>query len=249
MTMRRVRKAFDTYDLGALRLYREDLRAIASAVAEAGDLTISCDDMYEATSPDDFDQFREDLRSVGLKATRAGSLRSIEVLLENNAATVVLAEADTLLTGVLQRIRLICEGRQRRLVSRLQRVPSPPRYERSAGLRYPQRMYGRPTGWLSRLLAAGFFLSLVSLFGLVAATTPKQPAPSAALITLAAVGGALGLGALATGVIERRPRVVIINAPQADRPTYWQRTRDIWQVGIVTTIFGVVVGYVLGKFT
>jgi len=35
-------------------LYREDLRAIAAAAAEAGELAITCDG-FEATSPDDFD--------------------------------------------------------------------------------------------------------------------------------------------------------------------------------------------------
>lgn len=39
----------------------------------------------------------------------------------------------------------------------------------------------------------------------------------------------------------------MINAPRADRPTYWQRTRDMWLVGVITALLGAVVGHLLGQ--
>lgn len=272
MTVRRVRRVIETYDLGALRLYREDLRAIAAAVAEAGDLSILCDGMTEATSPEDFDdpKLPERLSSVQFTVTRkearfvspemsdeataaAGSRQVASVLLSGREATVALADPDTLLAGVLQRVRLVCEGRRRRLASLVPPQPSRLGRETQSSRSRP----GRRSWWLTFVLLIGFVVSLsfaplmtmATIQPTTGTTATIQPTtPQGALIVLA-VAAIFLLGAIAALVLERRPRAVIINAMRADRPTYWQRTRDIWQVGIATAILGAVVGYVLGKFT
>jgi hypothetical protein len=54
MSVVRTKLVTETYDLGSLRLYREDLVSIATAVAEAGELTIVAGGL-EATSPPSHD--------------------------------------------------------------------------------------------------------------------------------------------------------------------------------------------------
>jgi hypothetical protein len=241
----------------------EDLRVIAAAVAEAGELIITCDN-YEATSPEDFDNLPVRPSRVAIMARRPAA-RSVSpelpeptatskpgvpvmfVVLSGLEATVEMADPDTLMTGVLQRIRLVCEKRRRRLASVV--PPQPPRPGRQ-----PQSSRSRPvrrSWWLGNLLQAGLLLSVVALLVLAfaASLTPKQPFPAGPVIGIGASFAVFALGMLATGVLVRRPRVVIINDMRVDRPTYWQRTRDIWQVGIATATLGAIVGYVLGKFT
>jgi hypothetical protein len=52
MAVERIRAVTETHQLGSCRLYREDLQAIAIAVAEAGDLAIFFGDL-SASAPED----------------------------------------------------------------------------------------------------------------------------------------------------------------------------------------------------
>ena len=99
MTVRRTKLDVEQYDLGSLRLYREDLRAIATAVAEAGDLSITCDG-FEATSPGDFgDGLPETLKKVTIRAKNPDRLAAVEIRLSDQEAVARLTEPDTLLAG------------------------------------------------------------------------------------------------------------------------------------------------------
>jgi hypothetical protein len=41
----------------------------------------------------------------------------------------------------------------------------------------------------------------------------------------------------------------LINAYRGDRPTFWQRTRDDWIIGVVMLLFGGVLGYLVNQIT
>jgi hypothetical protein len=228
--------AKETHDLGCLRLYREEIREIAVAVAEAGDLHISCTNpegtTYEGTTPDDLADMPENV-GVVLSATRPeqpGAQRSrptqIEVRLASRAATVELVEPDMLTAGILARIRQVCE---------------------------PRRRLWRSLAPKSGAVMFLFFLPLLlaSAWGFTSANLPgaKEGRWGPANTAVAATAAALIVASLVVGMFARQPRVTVINAPRASRPTYWQRTRDGWVVGVVTGVIFTAVGYLLGKLT
>lgn len=226
MTVRRTKLDVEQYDLGSLRLYREDLQAIAMAASEAGKLAITCDG-FEATSPDDFgDALPEKLSRVTIKAANPDRPSAVEIRLAPREATVLLTEPDTLLAGIVSRVRLICEPRRRRMISALLRVGTG-----SAGL----------------FVVTGVLLG--SGAGFVVAGTVAHPTGGVKAALFVSVG-VLAVLSIGFGIwFANRPWVEMINAPRADRPTYWQRTRDIWVVGVITALLGAVVGYLLGKYT
>jgi hypothetical protein len=218
----------ESHDLGCLRLYREDLRAIAEAVSEVGELEITCTDFkgttYTTNDVEDIDTLPEDIWGV-ISASRfepgkSGAASKIEVRFTAKKASVELVEPDTLTAGVLVRIQQVC-SRNRRLLRTI--APS---------WTYPWFGLFPPL-----LLAAwGGLSSAVSLKG-------NHWGPGNTIVTVAF--GILVVASLFVGFLTMQPRVVLINAPRATRPTYWQRTRDMWWVGIVTTLIGVIVGYLL----
>jgi hypothetical protein len=132
VTVRQRRQtAEEIHDLGSLHLYREDLRAIAVAAAEAGDLRITGTDAsgttYEGTTPDDLDEMPEKvslvLSAVRPQAAGAGNTKPTEVTVRLlRDATVELTEPDTLTAGILFRIRQVCESRQRWLRGHMPRT-------------------------------------------------------------------------------------------------------------------------------
>jgi hypothetical protein len=227
---KRTRILQESHDLGCLRLYREDMRAIATAVAEAGELRMSCTDhggtTYEATAPEDLDELPEDIGLVlsSARSNNSDSSRSseIEVRLGPNSATVELVEPDTLTTGILVRISNICKPRQRLMRSMLPKWGS-----------YP---------WFGLFTPAVLVIAGVTMGNLPDANAGKW---EVANTIVAVIAGILVVALVSVGIFVRRPRVILINAPRASRPTYWDRTRDMWWVGIVTALLGVLIGYVL----
>jgi hypothetical protein len=243
VTVRRTKLTVERYDLGSLRLYREDLQAMATAAAEAGDLTIQCDG-FEATSPDDFNSLPEKLANVNITAKRPADSSSLKIRISPKEAIVQLEEPDTLLAGILSRIRLICEPRRRRLRSLLPKDTS--------------RLYALSVALVGSLIAAA--AATVGAYQFTSVSPPNSNTSShsqhhsgggwTGLDTAGVVIGAIFLLSLVGYVIlVAHPKVIIINAIRSERPTYWQRTRDNWLIGIATTILGVVLGYILGKLT
>lgn len=238
MTVRRTKLNIEHYDLGSLRLYREDLRAIAAAAAEAGDLFITCDG-FEATSPDDFsDELPEKPENVTITAKRTGSPSVIDIRLTAEEASVRLTEADTLLAGIVSRIQLICDQRRRPLRSL---------FGGSSPLSNRWRSYGAIL-----LVGVGVYIAIhqiASIYDINSSHVGLQAGRwnLSDILVLVIVGIAV-LGVLGyIGITSGSPRVVIINAPRATRPTYWERTHDMWLVGIITALFGAAAGYMLGK--
>lgn len=113
MTVRRTGLSTERQDLGPVRLYREDLRAIAAAVREVGDLKITCDDEYEASEPSDFDHLPERLVNVEISGENTDAKRSITVEFTQNTAYINLVEPDTHAFGVVVRIKNICDQKRR----------------------------------------------------------------------------------------------------------------------------------------
>ncbi len=229
MPVRRTVAREEIYPLGALRLYREELEAIANAVAESSELLIESDDL-EATSAGDFAQLPERPEKLVIRGTRIDPDRRVVVTLTPGSASVELAEPDTLSAGILARIQAICAPCRR---LRLRQV-----IDRSDGLRALVGVLG-PFG-----IAFG-------VTGILVAESSRHKTSILWIGNplLIAVSFAVGIVGVSYLLFPRPPLVIIINAPRAERPTYWQRTRDMWWVGIVTSLAGVIVGYLLGKFT
>jgi len=227
MTVRRTGLSIERQDLGPVQLYREDLRAIAAAVSEVGSLAITCDGEYEASDPTDFDRLPERLVNVSISGQDADSKSSVEVKFDSTSAYVNLVEPDTHAFGVAVRINNIC-NQQRRL----------------------RRLLYRKLGYA---LALGGTISLVAYTVIYAGVNGTKTAkPPWTDVWLNAVVPLVMLSMIAIGLGLRwlgRHRVVIINAPRADRPGYWKRTSDLWVVGVITALLGAFVGYLLGRIT
>jgi hypothetical protein len=228
VTVRQIRLVPEEHDLGALRLYREDLVKIATEAARAGALKIVAGD-FEATSPDDFAALPSmQLASVTITSTPSDSPAAVEVGFTAGSATVRLTEPSLETRGVLVGIQQVCETRSLRWRSRM-----------------PRSQNATYTALLIGCIAAAFNIVFVIL-----AISPTKGTPgwisSPATIALASAAFVASAGYVA---LDSRPRVMIINVPRADRPTFWERTRDSWKVGIITTVGGVIAGYLLAKLT
>ena len=227
MSVSRIRLVPEEYDLGSLRLYREDLVKIATEAAEAGVLKIVAGD-HEATAPGDFEALPEQLANVTITAARAGSPGGVELSFTADSATVRLTEPSKETRGILVGIRQVCEPRRPRWRSR---IP-----------------LSRPATFA--VLLIGCMAAALVTVAIILAVTPKQGTASwASSPATAVLASAVLLAAVGYIALDRRPRIVIINAPRAERPDFWERTRDSWNVGVVTTVGGIIAGYLLGKFT
>ena len=227
VTLRKTEPTKETYPLPAVRLYREDLAAIARAVAEGGDLLIATDG-YEATSADQLADERFPDSPVSLTISADRPPRKITARLSAGSATIELIEPDTLSAGIVSHIRLICESRRLRLRS---------------------LVCVRMKGFVPVVpLVLAFSLAFM-IGGIIAATQLKPPVVWVAQPVSIAL---FGLVALASGGflwVASWPVACIVNAPRAERPGYWQRTRDMWITGTVTALGGAVVGFLLGRIT
>jgi hypothetical protein len=227
MSIRRPRVAPETYELGALRLYREDLKTIAIAVQELGSITITCetrDGTYEATEPGDFDEIPEKLTALEIAAHKADGEGTIMATFGGLSAHITLEEPDTLIEGIRSRIVLICTPLHRRV-------------------------------W-SFCRNAGPVIAVVGVLGVVGITIGYANSEHSKVwngIWLNWIIPCFFEALIVIGIVMRifgRGRgLIIINAPRAERPGYWQRTGDMWLVGVATAILGAIIGFVLGKIS
>lgn len=228
MTVRRTKLTPERYDLGPMWLYREDLEAIADAVNEIGDLTITCssgNDTYEASESGDFDALPEMLEEMTIvSAPIPDRAKMVTVNLQKESAWVELTEPNTQAAGVLSRIRDICEQRKRVFWA-----------------------FRRHFGPMLATFGAVCFVAVT----IVAANTEKSRAWNSFFLTWVVPCTEVGLIVIGIGLrlSAMSRKIVITNAPRASRPRYWQRTRDMWVVGIITTIVGVLLGYALGRLS
>jgi hypothetical protein len=225
MTVRRTQLVPEVYNLGALWLYREDLRAIAAAVNELGTLKITCtsgNSTYEGCEISDIDQLPEDLETVEVSSAPSVNSSAVTATFRSSGANITLVEPDTQAAGVLSRIRVICEPRRRSLWTFWHR-------------------FG-PVLAVTSLVC--FFTSLIAYSNTMKSAIWHNQFLYNGLPALLLALIFVGIG---TSLLARSSRmVVIVNATRGSRPRYWQRTRDMWVVGVLTAVAGAVIGYVLG---
>lgn len=126
MAVRRIRDRQETYQLGHLKLYRDDLIEIAKVLAELGTLEVDCGGrvMDNPGALENLD-LPERLPDVSM-AVWDGKTK-VEVKLGESEASVRLTEPTTFTLGTLSRIEKL--ARQRR------RLVAPVKYNTAAGPR------------------------------------------------------------------------------------------------------------------
>lgn len=223
MAVMRTKARTEVHELGYVILFREDLEDIAKAVAELGPLTITCDDTYTATGPDDFVELPASPSSLIYMAAADG--RQIDVELSRRVARVVLTEPDTLCQGILGRINaVIARPRRRPWLLTLNRMIAfayaVATALTSVAVYLAPDEWGKPWDRWSAFAIAAFVTAFTSV--LIFPRLMKRDPPRSARL---------------------------VNAYQSDRPTFWRRTRDDWVVEIIVGLVFLVLGFVLGKVT
>jgi hypothetical protein len=225
MAVRRIKQASTKYELGAVRLYQEDLRTIAAAIRELGEIRIICNGIYEASEPDDFgSQLPDEIEEVTIASVESNESASVAATFGPSASEVTMVNPDTHAAGVVSLIQSVC-GAQRRRWWSLRRTSGP------------------VLGWS----AFAAFAILVPVVGDASGSSIWNSDFASNVLPLILLGLIpVGLGLRFLG---NRRMAVIINAPRATRPSYLDRTRDAWIIGLITAIAGAVLGFALGKFT
>lgn len=115
MAVERIKKKQETHELGRLKLYRDDLEAIARVLAEFGSLQFTVDDELTGTGSEDFAVLREELPErltrVTLVAMKEGSAIRVDL---GSGPRVVVTEPDMAARGALTSIKEICAPRRAR---------------------------------------------------------------------------------------------------------------------------------------
>jgi hypothetical protein len=226
MAVRRTAERPETTSLNIIKLYREDLEAIAEAMAEIGNLVIWCDD-FEATERGDFGDLPENPDLVTLAASSANPERKIRVDLGPGTAQVVLTHPDTHILGVQTRIEQICRRRRDRL-----------------RLRGPSSLKSLAGAIAVFVLFAGAFSYNAHAF---------LPNRSLLLATIAGVGIMAVFSSVLFGLLRSwehaKGSATIVNAYSSERPTFLQRTRDDWIVHLIVATVFLILGFIIGWLT
>jgi hypothetical protein len=219
MAVKRTQDRVESYQLGHVKLYRDDLEQITKAVMEVGDLRVACG-AWELTDPGDFSdpELPERLPDLRMTAHPPGSKAGIEVVLGRWQAHVTLTEPDTRTLGVLSRIQQVCKVRNR-------------------GLR-------RPTS-LAMVVVPGLITFGLARFSPPLSNSLTALFIAGWIVLYTFVGDFL-LGRTRWGGDES---AFLINAYRTERPDFWQRTRDDWVVGAVWALIGGVIGYFVNQIT
>lgn len=224
MAVERIRERREVHELGRLKLYRDDLEAIARVLAEFGTLHFTANNEVSGSEPGDFakmrDELPERLENVEMDATRGESAVRVDL---GTGSLVALIEPDMTARGVLTSIKEICD---------------------------PHRVGRRRFLWASLVAAGGaaIFGGLITTdamnkgaqFG-EALLTATVPAGMAAL-----AGAAVVLNQALFGQKDAHSRDVILNVPRAERPTFGQRLVADGGVSAFWTVVGLVCGGAIG---
>ncbi|MFL1430300.1 MULTISPECIES: hypothetical protein [unclassified Nocardiopsis] len=235
MAVERVKKRLETHPLGQLRLYRDELEAIAEALAEFGELEFTVNDELTGTEPGDFakmgDELPERLEHVRMKATSDDAAVVVEL---GPVAGVGLVEPDMTARGALTAVEKICA---------------------------PHRM--RPP-WIWPLLALAAVFVSYSVYAVIQAVAQGAKVGEALNTAVGASALLLVIGFLASLFIippmalvlgwgpfrkddpRSRPRDVILNVPRAERPTFGERLVADGGVSAFWTVVGLVCGGAIG---
>ncbi|OOC52614.1 MULTISPECIES: hypothetical protein [Nocardiopsis] len=224
MAVERVKKRRETHPLGRLKLYRDDMEAIARVLAEFGTLSFLVNEEVSGNEPEDFAKIRDELPErldlVQMAATREGLHVVVEI---GPGAKVGLVEPDIAAYGALTRVQQICA---------------------------PCRM-GR-SWWLLLVLAAVCFVSVAG--GIVALTLNERMFQETGLVSgvIALIFGGLGLGISGAAVRASSEKGgsevkdIILNVPRAERPTFGQRLVADGGVSFFWAAVGLIGGGLIG---
>lgn len=213
MAIQRIKERQETHKLGRLRLYRDDLEAMARALMEFGDLKVMVNDEVMATEPEDLADLRDHLPEqfdrVELQATKEfnGGRSTVYVDL-GTGAKVLLVEPDMAARGVFNSVKEICAPR---------RVSAP---------------------WSG----VGLVLMLVALVGTIAlGLAGAEPQGWPMLTTMGLLGVSVVITFWASRAPEPSGDI-ILNVPRAERPTFGQRLFADGGVSAFWTVVGLVCG-------
>ncbi|MEV0821881.1 hypothetical protein [Nonomuraea rubra] len=236
MPIRRTVLRTEIHDLGHICLYREDLQAITKAVGELGQLSI-VGEGFTLDTPEDFDQLADEdkderIASLVISAKKSNSSTQIEVELSPRLSRITVTEPDITAAGICANIQGICRARLRRMSRR----PSTKATSR--------RKISAPA-WLIALIA--LLATPVALY----MTLGQHQLTSTQLFWVTASCASLGviIGAVVGSNALFRRSAILINALQADRPTFLKRKRDDIWIAIVSFLAGVVVTLVVTLMT
>ncbi|GAA4100855.1 hypothetical protein GCM10022248_86230 [Nonomuraea soli] len=223
-------------------MFREDLEAIATAVAEIGDLQIESNDGVEADLPEDFATMPERLEYVSLTA-RASSAK-IEVYLGPDRTFMALTEPNTTVFLVSARVREICK-RRRRLTFIL---PGPSLASKDGSFMPTQRsrlwLY-LPMGMLILAMLLAFFESTVGFNPNIPIGSTDYYIPTTHTVLYIALFVAAPLGF----ILSRIRAAVLINVEAKQRPSFWKRKQDDIRIAAVSLPLGGVVGWLVNELT
>jgi len=247
MTVRRIEAQVEATSLRHVRIFRDDLIAIARALLEVGPLVGSCGDL-QFDDPTDFErmagQLPEHLPALTMVAVapdRGGQPEAsrVEIVLSPDMARVTLTEPVTLTLGVRDRVMRIAAHGERRVINVL-------------GSSGAMRRY---LGWLALAFLVWWVIELPTaaahLVHNVGLLLSHGRIPSGKSILLL-IGLIIAVSLLLVGA-SRLPgtssSAVVINVPRASRPSFWVRKRDDIKIAIVSLVAGGVVGYFVNVLT
>ncbi|MER7506028.1 hypothetical protein AB0L05_41920 [Nonomuraea pusilla] len=242
MALRRTTLQIEVYSLGAIRLYREDLQAIAKAAAELGTLRIQADD-FAGDDPDDFADLPEKITELRIAAEKADSRTKIVVELSSKNATVTVTEPDTLASGIRARMQEICHARLRPLRWRPSTIPT-------SGTTAKKPMAADrwvATGAVGGATATTIMAAAAVREGTQPPSTLASALDSAALRMLPLLSIAIILALVA--LVLSKSGAILINAYQSDRPTFWQRKRDDIVIAFVSFWLGGLLGWFVNQIS
>ncbi|MFV2196002.1 hypothetical protein [Nocardiopsis sp. LOL_012] len=233
MAVERIKKRQEIHRLGQLRLYRDELEAIARELAKFGPLEFTVNGEVSGTEPEDFakvrDELPERLKRVRMEATRGESSIRVELGL---GAEVVLIEPDISASGVLTRIKEICAPRRIRVY-------------------WPLVL----ATLLIDLLLLGGYLVISYLKHLQQEETVLYGAVVILMLLLAVAAVPSNSAAIGSAFMAAPPassrddillRSIILNVPRAERPTFGQRLVADGGVSAFWTVVGLVFGGAIG---
>ncbi|MFD0882975.1 hypothetical protein ACFQ08_00115 [Streptosporangium algeriense] len=218
VALRRTTYQSETYSLGTIRLYREDLHAIAKAAAELGPLRIETNG-FVGDDPADFAALPAELTELRITAERANSGTEVAILFSRRNARIIVTESDTLASGIRVRIQEICRARLRPLrrrpfIAPMRGFEFTPSADRS--ITAIPVLLGFMIGVSSAALGSA---ALLRPF-LEAQTMEAGTAWTIAVTTVLSLGGVI-----AFALFRLTKGAILINASAGDRPTFLQHKR------------------------
>ncbi|MBQ1081579.1 MULTISPECIES: hypothetical protein [Nocardiopsis] len=222
MAWKRIKKRQETYPLGRLKLYRDELEDIARVLAEFGTLSFLVnEDEVSGNEPEDFarmaDELPDRLGLVQMSATKEETRVVVEI---GSDSRVVLIEPNNDAYGSLTRIKKICA---------------------------PCRM-NAPLWVILSFVPAGIALALYNFVSFMGGESKELETATSFLLAVSLVVMLVTIVTYAIrGIfdftLESASRDIILNVNRAERPTFKERLIADRGVALFWAVFGAILGY------